>query len=495
MVNLATETRIETLRQVAQLQEQELKRLTKKVAELSKLVGKDAEQILLEIARLQEEADLRRKKMFGSSSEKRKKERSKSESPKKPQTGHGPTEQKDLPVEEEHVELSVGPQPCCSCVKQGVLEKWEGQTEDSELIDVVERRYVVKQIRRQKYRYSCGCGVVTAPVVPKLIPQGRYSPNVAIQIAIDKYADHLPLERQVKAMARQGLKTTSQSLFDQLWGLAEVLRPVWLRLGEYVRKQLVLFVDESRWPLFPTKYSKKVKTTKWHIWTMASEQGVFYLVQGTRSTQGAKNLLQDYQGHVMCDGFSSYNYLRTKEGIYLHQCWSHARRKFYDLQTSFPEESNYVLDELETLYRWEKEASKHEEPDKERARMRKEKARPVLEKLKTWMIEQQAVPESGLHGAIQYALNRWKELLLYLEYPHVPMDNNFVERELRNAVNGRKNHYGSRSERGTEVAGIFYSFLETCKLLGINPHRYLKYVVDAAFHGQPILLPHEFKER
>jgi hypothetical protein len=96
----------------------------------------------------------------------------------------------------------------------------------------------------------------------------------------------------VKAMARFGLQITSQSLFDQRWELAKVLRPVWLRLGEYVRKQLVLFVDESRWPLFPTKYSKKVETTKWHIWTMASSQGVFYLVQGNRSSQGAKDLLQ-----------------------------------------------------------------------------------------------------------------------------------------------------------------------------------------------------------
>ena len=55
----------------------------------------------------------------------------------------------------------------------------------------------------------------------------------------------------------------------------------------------------------------------------------------------------------------------------------------------------------------------------------------------------------------------------------MPLTNNLAERSLRGPVIGRKHHYGSRSQRGTEVAAIFYSLFESAKLAGVNPHRYV----------------------
>jgi hypothetical protein len=49
---------------------------------------------------------------------------------------------------------------------------------------------------------------------------------------------------------------------------------------------------------------------------------------------------------------------------------------------------------------------------------------------------------------------------------------------------GRKNHYGSKSLRGTQVAALFYTLCESAKLTGVDPHTYLQHAVEAAL-AQP----------
>jgi hypothetical protein len=75
---------------------------------------------------------------------------------------------------------------------------------------------------------------------------------------------------------------------------------------------------------------------------------------------------------------------------------------------------------------------------------------------------------------------RWSRANLFLEHPDVPLDNNGAERALRGLVLGRKNHYGSRSKRGTEVAAVLYSLVESAKLVGVEPAAYLEAAVQAA---------------
>jgi len=70
-------------------------------------------------------------------------------------------------------------------------------------------------------------------------------------------------------------------------------------------------------------------------------------------------------------------------------------------------------------------------------------------------------------------LERWAGLTRFVDDSRIPLDNNAAERELRGPVVGRKNHYGSCSRRGTEVAELFYTLCETAKLVGVDPHAYL----------------------
>jgi transposase len=87
----------------------------------------------------------------------------------------------------------------------------------------------------------------------------------------------------------------------------------------------------------------------------------------------------------------------------------------------------------------------------------------------------------------------WTGLTRILDNPRIPLDNNAAERAERGPVIGRKNHYGSRSRRGTEVAAIFYSLVESAKLAGVEPKTYLHLAASAALTGQSIPLPHELR--
>jgi transposase len=127
--------------------------------------------------------------------------------------------------------------------------------------------------------------------------------------------------------------------------------------------------------------------------------------------------------------------------------------------------------------------------------VRDQKSRPIMEKIRTWANAQRALPESKLGDALTYLKNQWEGLTLFLDEPRAPLSNNRAERELRGVVVGRKNHYGSKSKRGTEVAALFYTMIESAKLNGLDPKAYLRAAAEAALTGKPPLLPHQFKQQ
>ena len=118
-----------------------------------------------------------------------------------------------------------------------------------------------------------------------------------------------------------------------------------------------------------------------------------------------------------------------------------------------------------------------------------------MENLRAWLLETPALPESLLGKALSYADGLWPGLVRFLDDPRIPLDNNGAERALRGVVVGRKNHYGSRSRRGTEVAALFYSLLESAKLAGIEPAGYLAEATRRAIaHPGTVTLPRDLRD-
>lgn len=488
MIQIETEKRPDILRQVAILLDRENRRLYERNRNLTirnaELEGADAAAIQLEIEQLQELLAQRERTIFGESSERRPREANGSSAKGAPQTGHGPTEQPSLLGVEEHLELPGDQRTCPTC--NGTLEEMAGQAEESEEITVVERRFVLVHRKRQKYRCRCNAAVVTAPAPPKLIPGGRYSPEVAVEVAIDKYLDHLPLERQCRIMARHGLTVRSQTLWDQIEALATVLTPSYEALHRRVLSTPVIHADETHWRLMTRQGS-----SKWWVWSVANRQAVFYKLCGTRSEKAARSLLAGYEGTVMCDGYAAYKTVaRAGPDITLAHCWAHARRKFIDAEPNSPIHCGRALDLIGKLFAVDRDVPFVDAVESPkmlalRKRLRKKRSKLILADLLAWAEETRpvALPRSGLGKAITYLLGHWPGLTRFLEDPRIPLDNNLAERELRGVVIGRKNHYGSRSKRGTEVAAILYSLTESAKLVGAEPRSYLLKATRAALEA------------
>lgn len=492
---------LETAKQMLVLYEQENLRLHQRISqllhEIAQLRGESqGPQRTVELSKLQEQLGTLQRKVFGHSSEKRScLPGTKDEKPPKKKRGHGPNTQDELSVVEHTYRLEEAERSCPSC--GAMLQEMSGVTEDSEAITTQVQRYVVVKVKRQKYRCRCGEAVVTAPGPVKHLAQGRYLLPFAIQVAVDKYADHLPLERQSRRMARQGLWVDSQTLWDQLDALAPHLEPTYHALRTFIVGADVLGVDETWWRLMKGKGSKK-----WWAWGLVTPNACHYTLADSRSGQVAQNVLEGFEGTVLCDGYKAYERVaRERPDVRLAHCWAHVRRYFVQAAEHYPVAAQPALELIASLFEVERELNDplgmegdaKLEAANLRQQTRNERSRPLLEKLRLVGEHQRASPHHALRKAIQYMQKHWQGLTAFLDDPYLSIDNNATERALRGMVVGRKNHYGSRSQRGTYVAAILYSLVESAKLCQLDPFAYLLEVATRAIQKPgAVLLPHDF---
>jgi transposase len=224
-------------------------------------------------------------------------------------------------------------------------------------VDVVERSFRLVRHKRQKYRCPCGECVETALGPPKLIPGGRYSVDFAVEVAVAKYCDHLPLARQVRQMKRAGLVVDSQTLWDQLWALHRHLAPIGEAIHALVLSAPVIEADETRWPLLG-----EPGQAKWHAWEVTSGEAISYRIEPSRSIEAARCVLGTYAGCVVADGYGAYGALQEARGgegdgpsFELAHCWVHTRRKYVEAEGSHPIAAE-MIEKIGRLYAVEAQA-------------------------------------------------------------------------------------------------------------------------------------------
>lgn len=504
MVDLERESRAEVLRRVALTQDAEIRRLLRVNETMRETIVRleaqladktsDDPSVAAELKRVREILAQRERALFGDSSERRTDTSPKTEPAAKPEPaprpkGHGPKAQPSLIEQPIEYELDTADRACAACGSH--LEEWKGQHETSEEIDVVGVQYILKKHLRKKYRCTCGTAVETAPLPePRLVPGGRYSTDFAIHVAISKYDDDLPLERLAQGMKRAGLEVESQTLWDYLWALYGVLKPIADRLHVYATSQDVAVVDETPWPLLGVR-DRKSKT--WYAVAIAVEKAIVYRIVRGRSKDEIASALLGFHGTAVTDGYAAYPAIAAERpGMVIAVCWAHARRKFVEAEKSYPDECRPILDDIGKLFRIEHELAERGADVEEVERVRHESSRPLVTKLGERVARTPHLANSSLGEAIAYLRNQWTGLCRFLDDARLPLSTNEVERALRTPVLGRKNHYGSKSERGTEVSAAMYTLIETAKHVGLNPTVYLKATTAARLRGESGLLPHEF---
>ena len=490
---------LDTARQVAQLLEKENARLHKRLAAMAKEVaalrGEEGhKQYELEIVRLQEQMAALQRKLFAASSEKQKKAGEQAGERTKAKAPDAAREQKELPIELVPHKLQGEDLTCSEC--GNALCEWDGQTEDCPEIDIVQRRFVLKKHMRQKYRCACGVAPVTAPGPLRMPGGGLYSLDFAIEVAFGKYGLHLPLERQARWMMQQGLDMSSSTLWDQIEKLARLLSPAYDALRPYVVSSELVHGDETRWRML----NKGGKT--WWVWCVGRNDAVYYRIEPTRGHQVVVDTLDGFAGVLMVDDYGAYQTakkLLPKMTIVL--CWSHARRRFVEALDSYPE-CQRAVELIAQLFEIERDLPDWQVIHDPRLRaaalarirdVRQERSKPLCDALLAWAKEQRGLPGSTLLDALGYMTSNWNGLTHFIEEPRAPLSNNFAERAMRGAVVGRKNHYGSKSQRGTEVAALFYSLVESAKLVRIDPVKYLRAAAEAAIRDGAALLPHQMR--
>jgi transposase len=400
---------------------------------------------------------------------------------RKPRQSFGATPQPELPHVPIVFELDEADRACPAC--GGELLPMEGQYETSEMIDVVEVSYRVVQVQRQKYVCRCGGCVETAPGPERATPGGRYSLLFAIKVAIDKYLDHIPLARQKRILSRHGVAVTRQALWEQLEVLARKLSVLDAALLDHVMKQEVIGLDQTSWPRL-----EKGAEKPWQMWCLTAPGVVVHRIRDDKGAATFKDLVGSFEGFIVCDAAKTHEAgARDGPGITLAGCWAHVYRKFEEAEPDHPEAA-LALKWIGQLYEIDERAGDDLE---RRAQLRRTESSAVLEQLKAWLWSQAVLKTLSIGKAAGYTVANWERLMQFTKDPRVPLDNNQTERGIRGPVVGRKNHYGSKSRRGTQVAATFYTLLETAKLHRIHPAKYLLEAVRAA-ERRDILLPWDF---
>jgi transposase len=224
------------------------------------------------------------------------------------------------------------------------------------------------------------------------------------------------------------------------------------------------------------------------LWGVCNNTSVYYDAVDTRGAKQVTALLEGYEGIVVSDAFESYKCANKTAKWISAGCWAHARRKFKEAEANYPTECVAALTLINNLFEIENKAKNI----KELKLLRETESKVTINQIQDFLNTTKALPSSQLAKAIGYSQNNWKELTVFLDYIQVPLTNNAAERALRGPVVGRKNHYGSKSERGAQASSILYSIMESCKLNKINAVKYLKHVLPLRLQKQEAPTPAEY---
>jgi len=363
----------------------------------------------------------------------------------------------------------------CAC---GCQLKRIGETV-SEKLDYIPGSFQVERHVRGKWVCKDCDRLIQAPMPAQIIDKGLPTSGLLAHLLLAKYVDHLPLYRQEKIFERAGV-ALSRSTLAQWVGICGLhLTPLADALKNELLEQPVLHVDETPVPMLKPGNNK---THQAYIWAYASTSfnklnAVYYDFSPGRSGRYARDVLGQWQGHLVCDDYSGYKQC-FKQGITEIACMAHARRKFVELAETGKSQIAYQAIELiSQLYAIEKEVKTLE--DQQRWQIRQTRAKPIADKLQQWLqANRQKVPHGSVTAkAIDYMLNRWVALTRYLENGSLPIDNNRVENQMRPWALGRKNWLFAGSERSGKRAAAIMTLVQSAKLNGHDPYAYLKDVL------------------
>lgn len=339
-------------------------------------------------------------------------------------------------------------------------------------------------------------GIIQAKAPARLIEGGLPTERLVADVVVSKFADHLPLYRQSQIMARSGVFIERSTLAGWVGAAAAELAPLHDWLVAELKTSPKLFCDETPCPVLDPG---RGETKTGFMWALARDDrpwggnlppAVAYTYAPGRGGEHARKLLDGFNGVLQVDGYAAYDQLAraTRPGgpVTLAFCWSHLRRKFYELYVGGNQPiATQALARIKQLYAIEAEARGL--PPEMRRALRQEKARPLVEALKPWLEASLAKVSKGskLAEALAYGLNQWAGLVRYLDDGRIEIDSNTVERSIRPLALTRKNALFAGHDMGAASWAMAATMIETCKLNGVDPLAWMTDVLTKLVNRWP----------
>lgn len=402
----------------------------------------------------------------------------------------------NLPADLPRIERVIEPNSLlCPC---GCGEMHKIGEDRTERLDIVPAQLRVVVTVRPKYACrSCTDGVTQAPSLPHLIEGGLPTEGAIAHVLVSKYADHLPLYRQSRILARSGIEIHRSTLADWVGTAAFHLGPVVDRLAEHLKTSTKLFMDETTAPVLDPG---RGRTKTGYLWALARDDrgwvgddppGVVFFYAPGRAGENAEKILRGFDGILQLDGYQGYNRLTrsSRKGgdpIRVAHCWAHARRK---LKEVFDRDGSEIAAEgLRQIAEFYKiEAGIRGTAPGQRLSARQARTAPLVAEFGEWLQKQRlrVSAKSRLGEKLAYIHRHWDGLQTFLHDGRVEIDSNSVENSVRPIALNRKNALFAGHDEGGRAWGRIASLIETAKINGVEPFAYLKATLEAIAAGHP----------
>jgi transposase len=383
---------------------------------------------------------------------------------------------------------------CKGCGKETVVIGYE----ESSQLDVEPAKYFVLVSKREK-RACKSCeeqGVVSAPLLPRIIEKCLVSDQIVIDTVVSKYCDHQPLYRQSRMLERDsGVELSRATLDGWVLKVGELLTPMASAMRQELLRGTYIQADET--PVDVQMHEGRGKNHQAYLWQYSRPGGtVVFDFRLGRGRDGPKQFLGPFEGLLQTDGYAAYDQIGGPKIVHAC-CWSHSERYFSEAVKLSPQDpvARAIVARIDELFAIDAEARSQRLSLEARDVLRQQQSRPLLDEIRKQIeaARSGALPGGALAKACNYTLTLWNKLMRFLEYPELELSNNLAENSMRPVALGRRNwiHIGS-AQAGPKIAAIL-SVVESCRRLKFPVRDYLAAVLpglaDCPIRRLPELTP------
>jgi len=342
---------------------------------------------------------------------------------------------------------------------------------------------------------------ITAPAPPVILPKSMASPSLLAHVIKSKFDLGLPIYRVSQDLSRYRMNLGPGTLGTWVNTVGgEKVVPLVNLMGEELLAAAFMHIDET--PLQVLRSDKAVGSDHYIVVRAAGPPGqriILYDYIASRTTAALKQLFVGpegaYQGKFISDGLERYDDIATELKLLHFGCLQHCRTMFFkarkvsQLPSSRTLANAAMVDYIRPVYQVEERIKALREEYAGRGEglplevvraLRQEKSKPILEKFKVWVDDllPGTPPNSALGKALGYTARQWPKLVRHLDHAEMPIDNNYIERQIKSYATGRRAWLFAYDAAGAQASANLYSLVMSCRANEIEPYAYLNYLFE-----------------